>query len=170
MVNEYKASGKLPGLKTSFDKNGIKVYGEANGKNLNEILKNFFSGSKSGKNYAAIHAYVKPDKKVWDSLQTLRNKILKKYKIATTLGYGPRFLHSTGQLHKGDSGNGMFIQILCDMPKDAAIPDEAGNEKSSITFGILKTAQALGDRQALLDNQRKVLTMDMGKNVFDWIV
>jgi len=170
MVNEYKASGKLPGLKTSFDKNGIKVYGEANGKNLNEILKNFFSGSKSGKNYAAIHAYVKPDKKVWDSLQTLRNKILKKYKIATTLGYGPRFLHSTGQLHKGDSGNGMFIQILGDMPKDAAIPDEAGNEKSSITFGILKTAQALGDRQALLDNQRKVLTIDMGKNVFDWIV
>jgi hypothetical protein len=97
-------------------------------------------------------------------------KILRKYKIATTLGYGPRFLHSTGQLHKGDSGNGFFIQFISDNQDDVAIPEEAGSDKSSISFGTLIRAQALGDRQALIDNKRKVLTIDLGNNDFDWIV
>ncbi len=89
---------------------------------------------------------------------------MQKYKVATTLGYGPRFLHSTGQLHKGDSGNGYFIQFISDIEYDAPIPDEAGKDDSSISFGTLIKAQALGDRQALIDNKRKVLTIDLGKD------
>jgi len=96
----------------------------------------------------------------------LRLKILQKYKIATTLGYGPRFLHSTGQLHKGDSGNGFFIQFISDIENDLAIPDDAGSDDSSISFGTLIRAQAMGDRQALIDNHRKVLMIDLGENVF----
>ncbi|MBP1683680.1 MAG: pgi, partial [Ignavibacteriaceae bacterium] len=103
-------------------------------------------------------------------LQQLRLKILQKYKVATTLGYGPRFLHSTGQLHKGDSGNGFFIQFVSEIENDLPIPDEAGREGSSISFGTLIKSQALGDRQALIDNNRRVLTVDLGKNDFDWIV
>jgi hypothetical protein len=103
--------------------------------------------------------------KTWKHLQQLRLKILLKYKVATTLGYGPRFLHSTGQLHKGDSGNGYFIQFISDIQNDVPIPDEAGNDASSISFGTLIRAQALGDRQALIDNKRKVLTINLGKDI-----
>jgi hypothetical protein len=81
------------------------------------------------------------------------------------VGYGPRFLHSTGQLHKGDAGHGLFIQFTADDSRDVPIPDEAGSPDSSITFGVLKAAQALGDRQALLDAGRRVIRFHLGDNV-----
>jgi glucose-6-phosphate isomerase len=149
MMKEYQEKGKLPELNI-----------ENNGSNLSS----FFSDLKSGKSYVTIQAYLKPEKITWQQLQELRLKILEKYKVATTLGYGPRFLHSTGQLHKGDSGNGYFIQFISEIENDLPIPDEAGREGSSITFGTLIKAQALGDRQALIDNNRKVLTIELGKN------
>ena len=99
------------------------------------------------------------------ALQELRTKLQLTYRMATTVGYGPRFLHSTGQLHKGDAGNGMFFQITADTVKDVSIPDQAGGEESSITFGVLKTAQALGDRQALLKGDRQVIRFHLGKDV-----
>ncbi len=150
MMKEYQLNGKLPELKTEGSKNAIS---------------SFLSDCKTGKNYVAIQAYLKPDEKTWQELQQLRLKILGKYKVATTLGYGPRFLHSTGQLHKGDSGNGFFIQFISDNQDDVVIPEEAGSNKSSISFGTLIRAQALGDRQALIDNKRKVLTIDLGKDI-----
>jgi glucose-6-phosphate isomerase len=150
MVKEFQYKGKLPELKTENDENAIPP---------------FLFDIKSGKNYVAIQAYLKPDEKIWQELQQLRLKILQKYKVATTLGYGPRFLHSTGQLHKGDSGNGFFIQFISNIQSDVPIPDETGSDESSISFGTLIKAQALGDRQALIDNKRKVLTIDLGKNV-----
>ena len=85
--------------------------------------------------------------------------------MATTVGYGPRFLHSTGQLHKGDAGHGLFIQFTADDPRDAAIPDEVGSQDSSISFGVLKMAQVLGDRQALLDAGRRVIRFHLGDDV-----
>lgn len=82
-----------------------------------------------------------------------------------TFGYGPRFLHSTGQLHKGDAGNGLFVQFTASMPEDVAIPEKAGDAESNITFGVLKMAQALGDRQALLENGRRVICIDLGDDM-----
>jgi len=82
--------------------------------------------------------------------------------LATTVGYGPRFLHSTGQLHKGDAGHGLFIQFTADNPRDAPIPDEAGSLASTMTFGVLKAAQAMGDRQALLNAGRRVIRFHLG--------
>ena len=149
MMKEYQEKGKLP---------------ELNNENNDSNLSSFLSDLKSGKSYVTIQAYLKPDEKTWQHLQQLRLKILQKYKVATTLGYGPRFLHSTGQLHKGDSGNGFFIQFISDIQNDVPIPDEAGKNDSSISFGTLIKAQALGDRQALIDNKRKVLTIDLGKD------
>ena len=87
--------------------------------------------------------------------------------MATTLGYGPRFLHSTGQLHKGDGGHGLFIQLTADMPEDAPIPNKAGQPSSSISFGVLKMAQAIGDRQALIDAGRNVIRIDLGKDAIN---
>ena len=85
--------------------------------------------------------------------------------MATTVGYGPRFLHSTGQLHKGDKGHGLFVQITADMPEDAPIPDQAGQDASFISFGVLKTAQAFGDHQALVNAGRHVIRFHLEKDV-----
>jgi hypothetical protein len=74
-------------------------------------------------------------------------------------------LHSTGQLHKGDAGNGLFIQFTSNPKQDTEIPDEAGAPKSSMTFGVLKLAQALGDRQALLNAGRRVIRFHFEKDV-----
>lgn len=169
-VSKYQEKGKLPELNPSLVENDIKVFGEISGNNLKEVFNSFLSQSVSGKSYVSIQAYLKPDKETDVILQQLRTDILKKYKVPVTVGYGPRFLHSTGQLHKGDAGNGLFIQLLADMPDDLPIPDNPGEDISSITFGILKTAQAYGDRQALIDNKRKVLTIDVGDSSIDQLI
>ncbi|MFO7524820.1 MAG: hypothetical protein R6W68_05160 [Ignavibacteriaceae bacterium] len=168
-VSEYQKKGKLPELNPSLVENDVKVFGDTSGNNLKEVVNSFLSKSVSGKSYVSIQAYLKPDIETDLHLQRLRTDIQKKYKVPVTVGYGPRFLHSTGQLHKGDAGNGLFIQLLADMPDDLPIPDDPGEDKSSITFGVLKTAQAFGDRQALIDNKRKVLTIDIGNNNIEMI-
>ena len=168
MMKEFQEKGKLPELKSTLQQEGIKVYSDFNVDDIKDVLPHFFSDIKSGKNYVTIQAYLKPDEKTWQQLQNLRLKILKKYKVATTLGYGPRFLHSTGQLHKGDAGNGYFIQFISEIDDDAPIPDEADKENSSISFKTLINAQVLGDRQALIDNKRKVITINLGNRCFNF--
>jgi len=165
MMKEYSEKGILPELKPALVAEEIKLFGDFNANNLKGALTSFLSNSEKGKSYAAIQAYIKPDEKTWQQLQLLRLKILQKYKVATTLGYGPRFLHSTGQLHKGDGGNGFFIQLISDYSVDVEIPDNVGEDKSSISFGTLIKAQSLGDRQALLDNARKVIRIDLGNQI-----
>ena len=78
-------------------------------------------------------------------------------------------MHSTGQLHKGDGGQGLFIQITADNPEDIPIPDIAGYDKSSLTFRVLSSAQALGDRQALLDAGRIVIRFHIKHNMMKGI-
>lgn len=162
MMKEYSQKGRLPELKPSLETEGIKIYGDIKSNSTNGVLASFLSDCEKARSYVAIKAYLKPDEKTWQSLQLLRLDILEKYKVATTLGYGPRFLHSTGQLHKGDSGNGFFIQLISDYSAGAEIPDNPGEDKSSISFGTLIKAQALGDREALVNGNRKVLTVDLG--------
>lgn len=166
MINSYLENGKLPELKTAISQNGIKLYGDTLSHKLEDAIEKFLEllDNKSAYNYVAIMAYVTPTKDIIKPLHQLRTKIQKKFKVAVTVGYGPRFLHSTGQLHKGDGGNGLFIQFTESMPEDAGIPDEPGSSSSQFTFGVLKTAQLLGDRQALLNNNRKVVTIDLGEN------
>ena len=165
MMKEYQLKGKLPELKPALELDRIKVFGDIKADNLTEVISSFLSKCEKGKSYVTVQAFLKPDEKTWQQLQLLRLKILQKYKVSTTLGYGPRFLHSTGQLHKGDSGNGFFIQFISDIQNDVPIPDEAGSDVSSISFGTLIKAQTLGDRQALVNNKRKVLTINLGNDV-----
>ena len=165
MMKEYQVKGKLPELEPALQSEGIRVFGDINADNLKAAIVSFLSKCEKGKSYISIQAFLKPDEKTWQQLQLLRLKILQKYKVATTVGYGPRFLHSTGQLHKGDGGNGFFIQFISDIIKDVPIPNEAGKDDSAISFNTLIKAQALGDRQALTDNNRKVLTIDFGVNI-----
>ncbi|MEO8232266.1 MAG: hypothetical protein ABI638_08280, partial [Ignavibacteriota bacterium] len=167
MMSDYQQKGKLPELNAIVEEKGIKVYGDFKVKSVDEVLHTFLNDCKGGKNYVTIQAYLVSDKKTTEALQKLRTSIQKKYKVATTLGFGPRFLHSTGQLHKGDAGNGYFIQFVSDIKEDIPIPENPGEESTSITFGILIKAQVLGDRQALLDNKRKVITIDLGSDVLE---
>jgi len=156
MIQEYQETGKLPELQIAIEGDGIQVIGDVNASSPADALTAFLKNAVDG-SYIALHAYVKPDDATTKSLKTLQTKLRDTTQLATTLGYGPRFLHSTGQLHKGDGGNGLFIQFTADMPVDADIPDEAGSDESSMSFGTLKNAQALGDRAALLEVGRHVI-------------
>lgn len=112
--------------------------------------------------YVALQAYVPATPATDAALQALRQAIHLRTGLATTTGYGPRFLHSTGQLHKGDRGNGLFIQFVSETTADVDIPDEAGSAASSMSFNVLKKAQALGDAHALRDAHRRVISFAVG--------
>jgi len=129
-----------------------------------KALRDFLDSAQPG-GYIALQAYVQPTEATTAALQALRRRLRDTYRLATTVGYGPRFLHSTGQLHKGDRGNGLFIQFTADNLQDVPIPDEAGKPESALTFGVLKEAQAAGDRQALLDAGRRVIRFHLGTDV-----
>jgi hypothetical protein len=168
MLDEYRTSGQFPVLTPSLSGDGLEVYSDLPVDSLDESMQIFLSLSQPG-DYMAIQAYVNPVPETALALGELRHVIRDKYHIATTVGFGPRFLHSTGQLHKGDGGNGLFIQITADDVQDLPIPDEPGKDYSSITFGILKAAQAMGDRQALIDAGRRVIRFHMKGDVVEGI-
>jgi glucose-6-phosphate isomerase len=170
MMKEYQQKGELPKLLPSVEMNNIKIFGDLQSRNISEAINTFVARAAKGKSYISIQAYLKPDDKTRHALQYFRSKIINEYQATVTLGYGPRFLHSTGQLHKGDGGNGLFIQIIDAGSEDVAIPLSAGDEKSEITFGTLINAQSLGDRQALLDNGREVLRLEFSGNVDESIL
>jgi hypothetical protein len=115
--------------------------------------------------YIALQAYLNPTQVNRAQLVELRNWLRDQTHLATTLGYGPRYLHSTGQLHKGDAGRGLFIQFTAEAEQNAAIPDEAGRSDTSISFAVLEMAQAYGDRQALREVGRKVIRFHLGEDV-----
>lgn len=177
MVATFQQTGKLAEPAPTLEHQGMKIYAGINSgipaDNFSKLVPAFFKSVPAAedkskpRSYLSLQAYLKPTEQVDNALQGLRNKIQLKYNLATTTGYGPRFLHSTGQLHKGDSGNGLFIQLLGGSSEDLAIPDAPGlNPDSSISFGILKDAQAMGDRQALLNAGRQVISIDLGNDIF----
>ena len=164
MVATFLKHGALPELTPALVSDGIQIYGDLQADTIEATLKKFLAKRVEG-GYIAVQAYVQPTVESNASLLDLRSRLRAITRMAVTTGYGPRFLHSTGQLHKGDAGNGLFIQLTSHELQDAPIPDNAGKPESSMTFGVLKIAQALGDRQALLDAGREVITFDLGEDV-----
>lgn len=112
--------------------------------------------------YICLQLYLEPTAGISDVVKTLVSKLRIKYKLPVVVGYGPRYLHSSGQLHKGDSGNGIFMQISSEIIRDIPIPDNTETDSSSLTFGILNTAQAIGDYLALKDKQRDAVRLTLG--------
>jgi len=138
----------------------LLLFGKVQGSSLKDVLENFLNQGRPG-SYGAILAYIEPEPSTDKLLSSIRTRIRDRYKIATTVGYGPRYLHSTGQLYKGDAGHGLFILITTEDKQDAHIPDELGSHNSSISFSILKQAEAQGDQQALLSRGRLVLRIHL---------
>ncbi len=172
MMAAYQEQGQLPAETPLFKVDGIKVYSIGLGisfpteedPSLKEIFDGFLGVADPGA-YFTVQAYLPDTDKTHQALSVLRHGLRDRTGFATTLGFGPRFLHSTGQMHKGDGGNGVFIQITSEKPVDLAIPDEAGEDESSISFGVLIQAQALGDRRALQEEGRKVIRFHLEGDV-----
>ena len=132
---------------------GIRWAGQQ-GASLEAAVQALLNQVRPG-DYVALLAYIAPDAEHDRALDAIRLAIRDKYRVATTVGYGPRYLHSTGQLHKGGPNTGVFLEIVGDNPDDINIPGE------SFSFGVLKQAQALGDFQALRNHGRRVLRVQV---------
>ena len=147
IVAEYARTGSLPAGEFAALEPGA--------------LGTFLKEAKPG-DYIAIQAYIPATPAADAALQALRQAIHLRTGLATTVGYGPRFLHSTGQLHKGDGGQGVFIQLVSDAVEDVGIPDEAGQPAAAMGFNVLKKAQALGDARALRAAHRRLIAFEVG--------
>lgn len=165
MVSSYIGKGTFLPEAPSLTGEGMSVYGKVSASNPAEAILSFVEKGKQKGSYVALQPYLQRTPETRNALEAIRTSLRDRFKIATTLGYGPRFLHSTGQSHKGDAGLGLFIQFTCDDHQDVPIPDDALSSKSSVSFGVLKMAEALGDRKALLEKGRPVIRLHLGKDV-----
>ena len=158
----YRETGELEPEEPDFSRNGLAFSSNRNIESP-EQLKDIISSKKRG--YVSIQAYVDPAEENSKELLSLRAQIESISSVPVTLGFGPRFLHSTGQLHKGDSGEGFFIQIVSDNENDLPIPDDVGSAESAFSFQVLKTAQATGDFRSLDETGRGIARIRIASDV-----
>lgn len=156
MIGIYVKRGRLPEEVPLLREDGLSVYGKGQARSVAAALEDFLRQGKTGA-YAALQLYVNPLPELEAACAQLREMIRNRFGWATTCGYGPGFLHSTGQLHKGGGGQGLFLQVTAEPSRDAGIPDEPGSASAVLSFETLKRAQALGDRLALEAAGRRVL-------------
>ena len=164
ITDEYEQTGSLPEENPFFEQDGIHLFsskdysarltGMVDEPTLAELLSAHFANIEDG-DYFAVLGYVEMNEKNEQILQTIREKVLEKRLAATCLGFGPRFLHSTGQAYKGGANNGVFLQITTDDEIDLPVPGQ------KFTFGVVKTAQSRGDFQVLLDRGRRALRVHL---------
>ena len=171
MISEFLETCTLPPEAAVRSRGKMSVAGSAGadggqyaGRSPGEALRAFLDQSREG-DYASLQAFIAPSRAADHGMLDLRKAVRDHYRLATTAGYGPRYLHSTGQLHKGDRGNGLFIQFTADSAANAGIPDEPDSVSASISFGTLRTAQALGDKKALTNGGRRVLHIHLGDDI-----
>ena len=158
-TEEYKQSQSFDEGEPIWENEAGKVFSDKiphieDAWSVSDVIDIFLKQAKPG-DYVAINAYLPRNEKTLNSLQKFRAAVQKHTGLATTLGFGPRFLHSTGQLHKGGPNTGLFIQITADPVEDIEIPNQG------ITFGVMERAQALGDLEALLARQRRAIRVHL---------
>ncbi len=169
ITEEYEQTGSLPEETPFFEGDGMKLFTTADDaatyeaitddRNIAGFLKSFIDSNIKPGDYFAILAYIEMNGEHTDLLQVIRERVLDSKGVATCVGFGPRFLHSTGQAYKGGGNNGVFLQITCDDAADLQVPGQ------KYTFGIVKAAQARGDLQVLQDRHRRTLRIHLGPNV-----
>ncbi len=167
-IADYGSTGKLDEGNPTWEKDGWRVYVSgfpaAKAGSVNEWLALLLKQAKTG-DYMAVNAYLPRNPHMEDVLGRLRAKLQDMTRLATTLGFGPRFLHSTGQLHKGGANNGLFLQITADAKEDLEIPGQG------MGFATLERAQALGDYEALVGRKRRILRLHLpGVEALDKLV
>jgi RpiB/LacA/LacB family sugar-phosphate isomerase len=156
LLTEWKRSRRLPEWPSDVEEDGIVLMTKSNKKpsSVSRGLAAHLAMATAG-DYLAIQAYLAPTAEAWRILQEIRVALRDRLRIATTVAWGPRYLHSTGQMHKGGPSTGLFIQITGDDREDLAIPG------AGYGFSTLKAAQALGDLQSLRDGARRVIRLHL---------
>ena len=160
LLSGFVRRGQLDARNTIASDELITIYGAddaSEAESVEEVLRNHLATIKPG-DYIAFLNYIEETPEIDRQFQELRTELRDNTHCATTVGYGPRFLHSTGQLHKGGPDTGVFFQIIANDEVDFAVPGEA------YTFSILKQAQALGDFRALVKRGRRIIGIDLGNN------
>ena len=156
LLTEWRRSHRLPEWPSDVEEDGIVLMTKSNKKpgSVSRGLAAHVAMAAPG-DYLAIQAYLTPNAEAWRTLQEIRVALRDRLRIATTVGWGPSCLHSTGQMHKGGPTSGLFIQVTGDDREDLAIPG------SGYGFSTLKAAQALGDLQSLRDAARRVIRLHL---------
>jgi len=169
LTTEYEQTGKLPLETPILESEGFKLFADA--KNA-EALKSAAGGEQSLRGYLKAHlgrlaagdyfavlAYIEMTDAHERALQVVRHAVRDAKRVATCLGFGPRFLHSTGQAYKGGPNSGVFLQVTCEDRPDLSVPGQ------KYTFGVVKAAQARGDFEVLADRGRRALRVHLGADV-----
>jgi transaldolase/glucose-6-phosphate isomerase len=156
IIDKVRALGQLPSYEPAVTEGELCYYTKANATDGRSLMTGFFSSVKPG-DYIAILAYLTETPETNAKLEELKNNLQEQYRVPVTIGYGPRFLHSTGQYHKGGPNSGVFIQLTAAETEKVNIPGR------SFTFDTLKNAQALGDMEALAAHKRRVVRVDLGQ-------
>jgi len=171
LTSEDERTGSLPPEKPILEEAGFKLFadernaaalakaaGNASGDEFKNYLRAHLARLGAG-DYFALLGYVEMNAEHESLLQSLRMTVRDRKRVATCLGFGPRFLHSTGQAYKGGPNSGVFLQITCDDANDLPVPGQ------KYTFGVVKAAQARGDFQVLADRKRRALRVHLGSDV-----
>ncbi len=168
LTEEYERTGSLPGEEPLLEAGGVILYADprnarelnaaVRGESLEEYLGAHLARLGEG-DYFALLAYLERCAPSEERLQRLRHRVRDARKTATCLGFGPRFLHSTGQAYKGGPDSGVFLQITCDDEADLPVPGRG------YTFGVVKAAQARGDLRVLAERGRRALRVHLGPDV-----
>jgi transaldolase/glucose-6-phosphate isomerase len=169
LTSAYEKTGSLPDEKPILEDKGVKLFTDE--KNAADLAK-AAGGSKTlagyvkahlgrlqANDYFALLGYIQMNEANEQQLQTIRHAVHDKKHVATCLGFGPRFLHSTGQAYKGGPNSGVFLQLTCDDANDLPVPGQ------KFTFGIVKAAQARGDFQVLAERGRRALRVHLGADL-----
>jgi len=165
LTEQYEKTGSLPAEVPFFEEEGFSLYtdpknaaaldkGVGAQKSLASYLRAHLNRLNPG-DYFALLAYLQMDEHNQGDLQKIRHCVRDRKRVATSLGFGPRYLHSTGQAYKGGPNSGVFLQITCDDGIDLPVPGR------KYTFGIVKAAQARGDFQVLTDRGRRALRVHL---------
>lgn len=186
VVTTYRETGTLPDEAPMASFDDMQLYGAVNGSSPEAALQAFLEQARAG-DYVTFQAYLPPPitayhpeqlnptltlavrttVEIHTVLLSMCARIRDKYGVAATFNYGPQYLHTTGQLHKGDAGRGLFIQLTADPPQDMPIPAEADALSPLISFGVLQAAQALEDRRALEAAGRRTMRFHFRSHVVE---
>jgi hypothetical protein len=167
LTDAFEKDGSLPAETPILDQDGLKLFTDPvnaaaltkdSHLTLGSIIRAHVDRIQEG-DYFALLAYIPMFQKYEDKLQDIRKMIVEHKHVATVLGFGPRFLHSTGQAYKGGPNSGVFLQITCDEAADLQVPGQ------TYTFGVVKAAQARGDFSVLADRKRRALRVHLGQNI-----
>ena len=166
LTDEFETTGRLPVEAPLLESEGVRVFADprnatdvaGGGRTLAGVLRAHLGRVRPG-DYVALLAYVEMTAAHEAALQGMRARMRDRHRVATCLGFGPRFLHSTGQAYKGGPNSGVFLQITCDDAADLPVPGQR------YSFGIVKAAQARGDLEVLAARGRRALRVHLGADV-----